>query len=64
MENKDKTAVALNRLAREQLVRRLLADILTDLTVCRLEGWNPREYIDILKAEIDGIYEQFTNQGR
>ena len=36
---------ALNQLAREQMKLKLLADIRVDLTVCEIEGWNPREYL-------------------
>lgn len=34
------TGKALNRLAREQIKLRLLADIRFDLAVCEIEGWN------------------------
>lgn len=43
---------ALNRLAREQLKLKLLADINTDLMVCELEGWDPREYLHDLHSLI------------
>lgn len=36
---------ALNRLAREQMKHKLLADIRTDLMVCDLEGWDQRAYL-------------------
>lgn len=36
---------ALNQLAREQMKLKLLADIRIDLTVCEIEGWNPRDYL-------------------
>jgi hypothetical protein len=36
---------ALNRLAREQMKVKLLADINVDLTVCEIEGWDAREYL-------------------
>lgn len=44
---------ALNDLCREQMICKLLADINMDLTVCELEGWDKREYILRIKAEID-----------
>lgn len=34
------TRKALNRLAREQIKLRLLADIRFDLAVCEIEGWD------------------------
>lgn len=48
-------AAAMNRLAREQLKRKLLADILTDLTICEIEGWDKREYIAEIRQLIDGL---------
>ena len=50
---------ALNTLARHQAIMRLLTDITVDLIVCRLEGWNPEEYVNQLKSEIDRIYSKF-----
>lgn len=50
---------SLNTLAREAMIHRLLADIRVDLEVCKIEGWNPKEYIDRLKREIDAIYNKF-----
>ncbi len=46
---------ALNRLAREQMKARLLADIAVDLQVCGLEGYDPSEYIDELLGEVERI---------
>ena len=51
-------AIALNTLARHQMKRRLLADIAADMTVCKLEGFDIREYANDLKAEIDNIVRQ------
>ena len=50
---------ALNALARHQAITHLLADITVDLIVCKLEGWNPEEYVNQLKDEIDRIYSKF-----
>lgn len=41
------TRKALNRLAREQIKLRLLADIRFDLAVCEIEGWGM--IMDIVK---------------
>jgi len=43
---------ALNQLAREQLITKLLADINMDLTICELEGWDKTEYLERLHDEI------------
>ena len=45
-ENATKTErLALQRLCREQLKIKLLADIRMDIEVCRLEGWGYKDYI-------------------
>jgi len=46
---------SLNRLAREQMKEKLLLDIMIDLQVCELEGWDKREYIKELHELIDSI---------
>lgn len=46
------TAYALQRLAREQMKLRLLADIAHDLQVCELEGWDHTEYLTDLHTLI------------
>ena len=52
---KGDVASALNRLAREQMKARLLADIAVDLQVCGLEGYDPAEYVDELLGEVERI---------
>lgn len=49
---------ALQRLAREQMKLRLLADIAADMQVCRLEGWDCREYIRDLHNELTRLVER------
>lgn len=49
------TAKALNDLARHKAIVRLLADILIDLEICELEGWDKQEYINKLKELLDSI---------
>ena len=49
------TRKALNRLAREQIKLRLLADIRFDLAVGEIEGWNKLEYLNELKSMIDDL---------
>ena len=50
-------AYAVQRLAREQMVQKLLVDLLVDMRICQLEGWNVMEYPERLKEEIDAIYQ-------
>ena len=54
IENKE-TAKTFNRMAREQMKSKLLADILVDLQVCDIEGWDKREYIRELQMMINDI---------
>lgn len=53
---------ALNNLCREQMICKLLADINMDLTVCELEGWDKREYINRLKMEIDHFADKLKDE--
>ena len=46
---------AFNRLAREKMKLRLLADIRTDLMVCELEGWSKLGYLDELLALVQEL---------
>lgn len=48
-------APSLNRLAREQMKLKLLADIRTDLVVCEIEGWDKAEYLNELKELINSF---------
>jgi len=45
----------VNDLARKKFKQRLLNDIMVDLMVCELEGWNKREYIEELRELLNGI---------
>jgi hypothetical protein len=51
------TRRALQVLAREELKLRVLQDVLIDIQVCRLEGWDPREFARELVALIKGVVE-------
>ncbi len=46
---------ALNRLAREKMKYRLLADISLDLVICELEDWDKAEYLSEIKNMIDEL---------
>lgn len=46
---------ALNRLTREKMKYRLLADISLDLVICELEGWDKTEYLNELKDMINAL---------
>lgn len=49
------TRRAFNRLAREKMKLRLLADIRMDLMVCELEGYSKLEYLDDLLALVQKL---------
>lgn len=49
------TRCAFNRLAREKMKLRLLADIRMDLMVCELEGYSKLEYLDELLALVQEL---------
>lgn len=57
------TAKSLNKLARHQMIHKLMADIRLDLAVCEIEGWDKREYIDMLYKELRGL-EDACDQSR
>lgn len=48
-----KVSKALNDLARHQMVERIYRDILIDMTVCEIEGWDKMEYINELQEVIN-----------
>ena len=45
----------LNRLAREQMKLKLLADIRMDLIICEIEGWDKMEYINELNELVNSF---------
>ena len=49
------TAKRLNTLGREEMKKKLLNDILIDLTICEIENWDKKEYIQDLKDLINSI---------
>lgn len=57
MTSKERRALQLA--ARGEMKIRLLADITTDLMICQLEGYNPREYVDELHELIESIAQKF-----
>lgn len=53
---------ALQRAARETMKKRLLADILFDMRVCQLEGWDHTEYARDLNMLLSGIVGKFREK--
>lgn len=58
------TRQAFNRLAREKMKLRLLADIRMDLMVCELEGWDKLEYLDELLALVQELRKGGESYGQ
>lgn len=51
---------AYQRLAREDTKRRLLADILVDMTICKMEHWDQMEYIRELQDLLNSFQQKET----
>jgi hypothetical protein len=54
---------SVNELARKKFEMRLLADIRVDLMVCEIEGWDKMEYIEELKALMNGLVSRSNGGG-
>lgn len=52
------TSRKLQELARHQMIERLYKDILFDMQVCEIEGWDKMEYINQLKECISHFNKQ------
>lgn len=55
IEGGKQTARVLNDLARHQQIVRLEQDILMDMQICEVEGWDKMEYINMLKDLISSF---------
>ena len=55
MENISKP---LNDLCRHQMIERIYRDILTDMAVCDIEGWDKTEYINLLLDMLNQFVER------
>jgi hypothetical protein len=58
VEDAKAAAWVQNELARAQMKRRLMADLLMDLRICQLEGWPADDYVCSLKYLIDEAFEK------
>lgn len=55
--NRD-TGIALNTLARHQMIVKLMRDIRVDIAVCQIEGVDYKDYLLELKSIIDGFLKE------
>ena len=53
-----KTAKALNDLARHTAIVRILNDIRIDMEICEIEGWDKREYLNLIRQLLNSMGEQ------
>ena len=53
-----KTAKALNDLARHTAILRILKDVRIDLEICEIEGWDKREYLNLIRQLLNSMGEQ------
>lgn len=52
------TAKALNDLARHTAIVRILNDIRIDMEICEIEGWDKREYLNLIRQLLNSMGEQ------
>jgi hypothetical protein len=51
----DEAPRKLQELARHQIITKLYADILVDMQVCEIEGWDKMEFIRQLQTAINSL---------
>ena len=57
-DNSKETARALNDLARHQKIAGLYEDILVDMQICEIEGWDKLEYIHLLQNLLNSLTKE------
>lgn len=60
-ENTNKQAKLINDLARAKFKKHLLQELIFDLKICQIEGWDIKEYISDLKILIDNTANSILN---
>ena len=63
MNSNDGSPRALQELARHQMIVKLYADILRDMKVCEIEGWDRMEYINMLRRALNELPELRSEDG-
>ena len=61
MNSNDGSPRALQELARHQMITKLYADILADMQVCEIEGWDKLEYIHLLQDLLNSLTKEVRN---
>ena len=62
LDEDPRTPRALNDLARHKMINRIEADILADMQVCEIEGWDKTEYIRMLYEMLNHFMERIGEQ--
>lgn len=57
------TRIALNNLARHRTIYNLYRDILIDMVVCEIEGWDKLAYLKLLKDIIEHFERKAITDG-
>ena len=60
-QEQDMCAIKVNDLARLKLKEQLIKDLTVDLMICKMEGWDYKEYAKDLKKTIDDICKSIVN---
>lgn len=55
LDNNPLTPYHLQKLARLEMITKLERDIIMDMEVCKLAGWDKMEYINQLRELINGF---------
>ena len=64
MNSDDGSPRALQELARHQMIKKLYADILADMQVCEIEGWDKLEYIHQLQDVLNSLTKEAKHEQR
>lgn len=57
--NEEQYEIYLQVISRKIMMLNLLKDIKKDMIVCMLSNYNPKEYLEQLKEQIDNILNYF-----
>lgn len=55
LDGNPETPRKMQELARHQMIERLYADILMDMQICEIEGWDKMEYINQLRELLNTL---------
>ena len=56
------TRKKFNDLARHQFIRKMYGEILADMKVCEIEGWDKMEFINLLSDLLDHFKQAYRKE--